>query len=228
MVRRRRARGYPLAQLVGLEEGYARLWDLYSQSVKPSSEVHVTAGYQLYESIVEALRPAVAQGVTSVLIATPDEKQYSSFIEHLRRRHGWLLRSSSASRTAFAHILKPASSPEQVRDLAKSEEFKKKLEALLEEDQLHIISLLEERLNTREGVKTLLFSMEDVEDAVYRASKHVESILVTERFRDANRRRIDRLLQIAINKKMKTKIIRKGTAADARISQFGGLLCILE
>lgn len=226
--RRRRTRGYPLAGLVGLEGSQAHIWDLYSESVKLNREVQGAPGYGLYESIVEALRPAIVRGVRSILIATPDNKEYGSFIDHLRRRHSWLFRSGSQGRTVFAQLSRPATSPEQVRSLVKSEEFKEKLAAVLGEDLLHILNLLDQRLSDSQGVETMLFSLKEVEAAVYRDGKSVEYILVTERFRDQNRGRIERLLQMASNKKMKTRIILRDTSAEARVSQFGGLLCLLR
>ena len=85
-----------------------------------------------------------------------------------------------------------------------------------------------ERLNDPEGIEALLFTLEEVENAVYGNVRSPEYILVTELFRSKNRRRTQRLLQVATNKNIRTAIIKPNTPAGARMAQFGGLVCMLR
>jgi stalled ribosome rescue protein Dom34 len=90
------------------------------------------------------------------------------------------------------------------------------------------MGVLEKRLNDPEGIETLLSALGDVEDAVYRSERSPEYILVTEVFRSRNRRRAGRLLQVAANKNVRTRIVKADTSAGARVTKFGGLVCMLR
>ena len=89
------------------------------------------------------------------------------------------------------------------------------------------MAVLEKRLNDPEGIETLLFTLKEVENAVYGGEESPEYVLVTEVFRSRNRRRVDRLLQVAGNKGVRTRIVRADTSAGVRMTQFGGLVCML-
>jgi stalled ribosome rescue protein Dom34 len=91
-----------------------------------------------------------------------------------------------------------------------------------------VMGVLEKRLNDSEGIETLLFALGEVEAAVYGGERSPEYILVTEVFRSRNRRRAERLLQVAANKGVRTRIVRADTSAGARVTQFGGLVCMLR
>jgi hypothetical protein len=79
-VTRRRAykRGYPVVLLVGFEGDRAILWQVFSHVVK----LHLTlkldgkrtdemALYNFHESVIDALRPALKEGVRSIVVTTP-------------------------------------------------------------------------------------------------------------------------------------------------------------
>lgn len=217
-----------MATLVGLEEDQASIWQIYSESVKPFKLIQAGDEYGFYESIVDTLRPIIRQGVRSVLVAASDEKDYEGFTNHIRKHHGWLLKGGSLNTATFEHVPKPAADANQVRDLIKSRSFKEKLTEVSQEDIGQVVDVLEEHLNDPEGIETLLFTLREAEDAVHGDEKSPEYILVTELFRARNRRRTDRLLQVAANKGVKTRIIKPDTPAGARISQFGGLVCLLR
>jgi len=225
MPRRGGRRGYPLAVQIGLEGGQAFVWSVFSESVKPGERVLGDDEYNFYESVVDVLRPVIRQGVKSVLIAAPDEKDYKSFMDHIGEHQGWLLKGGLNS-VAFEHLPKPATNVDQVRGLVKSHGFREKLSEVYEGDIRQVMGALEKRLNDPEGIEALLFALREVEDAVYQ-NKGPEYILVTEPFRSRNRQRIDRLLQVAANKGIKTRIIGPDAPQMVRLEQFGGLVCML-
>lgn len=228
MPRRRRRRGYPAAILIGLEKGQAFVWDVYSESVKPGKRIRGDDEYNFYESIVDVLRPRIEDGVKGVLIAAPDEKDHQGFMNHIKRHQGWLLGGWSLNTVTFEHVPASALNADQVRDLVKTRGFKEKLAEVTGGDIRRVMNVLEKRLNDPEGIEALLFTLEEVENAVYGNERSPEYILVTELFRSKNRRRTQRLLQVAANKNVRTVIIKPDTPAGARITQFGGLVCMLR
>jgi stalled ribosome rescue protein Dom34 len=216
-----------VAMLVGLEGGQASTWSIYSESVKPGERIQGDNEYNFYEGIVDALRPGIREGVKTILVAAPDGRDYEKFMDHIGKHQGWLLRGWRLNTVTFERILEPAMSVDQVRGLVKSHGFKGRLSEVTWGDISQVMGVLERRLSDPGGIETLLFALGDVEDAVYGGERSLEYILVTEVFRSRNRRRVERLLQVAGNKGVRTRIVRADTSAGARISQFGGLVCML-
>ena len=214
--------------LVGLEGRQAFTWNIYSESVKPGERIRGDDEYNFYEGIVDVLRPGIREGVKTILVAAPDERDYRCFMDHIGKHQGWLLRGWSLNTVTFERIPEPAMSADQVRDLVKSDGFKGRLSEATREDIHRVMGVLEKRLSDPEGIESLLFALGDVEDAVYGGERSPEYILVTEVFRSRNRRRADRLLQVAANKGVRTRIVRADTSAGARVTQFGGLVCMLR
>lgn len=214
--------------LIGLEGNQAATWNIYSESVKSGERIRGDGGYNFFESIVDILRPRVKQGIKSVLIAAPDEEDYRNFIDHIRKHQSWLLSGWSLNTVTFEHVTEPAMTANQVRDLVKAHGFKEKLAETHRGDLLQVMSVLEKRLSDPEGIETILFTLKEIEDAVYGDGMSPEYILVNELVISRNRRRTQRLLQVAANKKIKTRIIEQDTSAGVRITQFGGIVCILR
>ena len=227
MPRRRRRRGYPQAILIGLEGSQATTWNIFSESVRPGDRIRGDDKFRFYESIIDLLRPNLKQGTKSILVATDDEREYRRFLGHIEKHQSWLLKGWGLNTATFEHISEPAMDIEQVRRLVKAHGFREKLSEVTQGDIGQVMSVLEKRLNDPQGIETVLFSLNEVEDAVYRSEESPEYILVTELFRSRRRRRTDRLLQVAANKNVKTRIIETGTPAGTRLSQFGGLVCML-
>jgi stalled ribosome rescue protein Dom34 len=213
--------------LIGLEGNQAFIWDIYSKSVKPGKRIQGDDGYNFYESIVDVIRPGVKRGVKSILVAATRESDYRNFMGHIRKHQGWLLGGWNLNTVSFEHINEPAVNTDQVRDLVQARGFKEKLTKVYQEDLQQVTKTLEKRLNDPKGIETLLFSLKEVENAVYGNEKRLEYILITELYRSKNWRRTHRLLQVAANKNIKTRIIKSETPTGARITQFGGLICML-
>jgi stalled ribosome rescue protein Dom34 len=213
--------------LIGLEGDRASTWDIYSESVKSGAQIQGEDEYNFYESIVDALRPSIKEGVKSILIAAPNEKDYRAFMDHIRKHQGWLLGGWSLNTATFTHIREPAMSARQVRELVGTRGFREKLTEASQGDIQQVMGVLEKRLNDPEGIETVLFTLKEVEEAVYGNGETPEYILVTELFLSRNRRRTTRLLQVAANRDVRTRIIGPDTPAGARIAQFGGLVCML-
>ena len=226
MSRRRRRRGYPQAILIGLDGNRATTWIIFSESIRLGKNLTGEGDFTFYESLIDTLRPALKEGIKTILIAATDEKNYEDFLNHVKKHQNWLLNGWSLNTVAFEHIPGSAMNITQVRDLVTKHGFHEKFQETHTEGIQQVINLLEKRLNDPRGIETLYFSLNEVEQVVYGEKPTPEYILVTEKFRDKNRRRVQRLFQIANNKNVKTRIVKNETQAGIRITQLGGLVCL--
>ena len=227
MSRRGRRRGYPVAVLIGLEGLKAHFWNVFSQSVRKGQVLQGENEYNFYESIVDQLRPGFKQGLKTILVATPNEKEYKRFMEHIRKHQGWMLKGYSLNIVTFEYLAEEATELLAVQELVRKGDFRSKLAEVSSGDISQVMNHLEKLLNDPKGIETLLFTLREVENAVY-GDTPVEYILITEAMNRRFGRRTNRLLQIAQNKKIQTRIIARGNPAESRIVQLGGLVCILK
>ncbi len=105
--------------------------------------------------------------------------------------------------------------------------FSDKIRQAGEGDLKLVMSVLEKRLSSRDGIETLMFSLDEAEDAVY-SGRAVEYIITSQRFQERHRRRMQRLFQVAENKGVKTRVLPSDSPHMGRIAQFGGLICLLR
>jgi stalled ribosome rescue protein Dom34 len=228
MPRKRRSRGYPTALLVGLENKMAFFWNIFSNSVKPGAVKNWEDNeYNFLESLVDELRPSFKQGIKTVLLASESRKEYDVFMVHIKKHHGWMLKGYELNRVVFQFVKGSAKDVETVTELANTSGFRKKIRQAEEVDMKHVISILEKRLASRKDIESLKFSLNEVEDAIY-GGEEVEYILTSHIFQEQHRRRIQRLFQVAENKGVKTKILSQDSQHIGRITQFGGLICLLR
>jgi len=220
----KRRRGYPVAVLVGLEKGAAYIWDVFSESVKPGPHMTLSGtNYSFHDAIVDQLRPRLKEGVKTVLVATEDKALYNAFMGHVGRHHDWLLRGWELNTVTLIHIQGRARTAEEVRTLAASDEFRSRLSEASEGDLDKIMGVLEKRLNTSEGIDTLMLSLNDVEARVY-GDESPDYILVTDEFTRRHRGRAQRLLQVAQNRGVKTRTVPTGSRHALRLVQLGGIV----
>ncbi len=224
----RRKRGYPVAVLIGLEPDKATLWSIYSESIKPDTSItRETRSYNFYEAIINHLRPSIKQGVKTVLIATQDEKNYQELHEHIEKHQRWLIAGYELNRVTLEYVEGSANNLDSVVELIEAAGLQKKIQQASNEDLKRIMNVLERRLGTPEGIDTLLFTLAEVEDIVYRDQLQPEYILITTGFRRSHGRRTHRLLQVAQNKGIKSITIEDNSKIGARVSQFGGLIALM-
>ena len=227
MSRRGRRRGYPVAVLIGLKGMKAHFWNVFSESVRKGEIIQGEDEYNFYESIVDLLRPGFKQGLKTILVATPVEKAYKKFMEHVRKHQGWMLKGYSLNIVTFEHLAEEATELLAVQELVRRRDFRSKLTEVSSGDISQVMDHLEKLLNDPKGIETLLFTLREVENAVY-GDASVEYILITESLNRRFGRRTSRLLQIAQNRNIQTRIIARGNPGEVRIIQLGGLVCILK
>jgi len=229
-------RGYPVAILLGFESDHAVLWHVFSHVAK----LHVTlklngkrpderALYSFHESVVDALRPALDEGIRSIIVTAPMRTTYAQdFLDHVQRHHAYLFQPKSANRATFAQLVGSADEPHKVAELVKTKEFHKLLAETTSDEVDLILNALEKRLYNVNTGSAVLFSLKEIEVRVYdrKMGNGTETnyLILTDKYiaDSKDRNRINRLLQIANNRKVKTRIVNVETPAGKRISQLGG------
>lgn len=231
-------RGYPVALLIGFEVDRAVLWQVFSQVVKPLVTLRLTgrrtdekAVYNFHESVVVALRPVMKEGVRSIVAAAPARTTYASdFLNHVRRHHGYLFQSKVPNRVTVAELVGSADQPHEVAELVKTREFRRSIEETTSGEADFIVDALEERLSSLEGGSGVLFSLREIEDVVYDRERKSGFgsgfLMLTDKYLadSQDKNRVQRLLQVSQNRKVKTRIVSAETPAGKRISQFGGIV----
>ena len=233
-------RGYAVAILVGLKEDQAVLWKVYSHIVKPEKTLPLTgyrsdpkAVYNFHESIVNALRPAMKEGVKSIVLASPPRTNFAAdFQKHVREHHSWL--TSGSSKATFAEMTGSATTIHEVTVLTRGPDFKRIVGETTGEETENLLELLEKRLNAQSQEPLVLYSLEEIEDKVFSqwipSKPKPEYILATDTYLAGSRQknRIQKLTQIAMKRGVKTRVVNSETAAGKRLLQLGGLVCILK
>ena len=224
---RRRTRGYPIAVLIGLENTRAIIWNIYSRSIKPDTTIQRESNqYNYYEAVIDNLRPKVKQGVKTVVIASPDTKNYDTFREHIEKHQRWLIAGYELNRVTLSYIEGSALDIDAVMMLVEKSGLKRTIDLASRADIKRVMDVLEKRLGTPEGIDTLRFTLSEVEDEVYEPHGSAEYVLITTDFQQNHRRKTQRLLQIAQNKGIKTMLVEAETSMGARLTQFGGIICM--
>ena len=231
-------RGYAVALLVGFEGDHAVLWQVFSHVVK----LHLTlklggkrtdekALYSFHESVVDALRPMLKEGVRSIVVTAPMKTTYAAdFLDHVRKHHGYLMQSKSSNRATFAMLVGSADQPQRVTELVKTKEFRELIAETISEEADHTVNILEKYLYSIDSNCVVLFSLREIEDMVYNRERNndfrTEYLMLTDKYlaEAEDKNRIHRLLQISQNRKVKTRIVKAETVAGKRISQFGGIV----
>ncbi|HVP92418.1 MAG TPA: hypothetical protein VMS94_01615 [Acidobacteriota bacterium] len=236
--KQRYKRGYPVALLIGLENDNAVLWHVFSHIIKPHLTLELEekrtderALYNFHESLVEALKPTLKEGVKSIVIVAPTKTTYAEdFLDHVRKHHNYLVQSNNPNRATFAKLVGSADQPSKVAQLVKTKEFHELITETTSREADHIVNILEKHLNSIGSNSIALFSLKEIEEMVYNQETNddprIKYLLLTDKYlaEADDKNRIHKLLQISKNKKMKTRIVKTETAVGKRISQFGGIV----
>jgi stalled ribosome rescue protein Dom34 len=231
-------RGYSVALLVGLEDNRAVLWQIFSNVAKPYATTNLDgkrtdyrALYNFHESIVNALRPTLNEGARSIVVTSPMKTTYATdFLDHVRKHHAHLIQSKNPDGATFATLVGSADQPYRVAELVKTKEFLQLIAETTSHEADHIVYALDKNIYNINGNSAALFSLKEIEDKVYDLKEgdnfRTDYLVLTEKYlADAeDKSRVHRLLQIARNMKIETKIVKAETPAGKRISQFGGIV----
>jgi stalled ribosome rescue protein Dom34 len=238
--KKRYKRGYPVAILLGLEEDTAVIWKVFSNVVKHEKTLHfsVTGNtpktvYNFHESIVNALRPTLKEGVRSIIVASPPRSNHNQdFINHICEHHKWL--TQGPNKAAFSKIARSASTKSQVTALTRSPVFRQIIRETTAEETENLIGILENRLNASDNENLLLFSLEEAENMILKRQKpnkpKPDYLLLTDRYlaENSQKNRVHRLMQIAATRDVKTRIVNAESPAGVRLTQLGGFICLAQ
>ena len=239
MKQKKYKRGYPVAILIGLEDK-AVLWKVFSKVVKAEKTLTLDGArsnpkalYNFHESIINALRPTLKEGVRSIILASPPRtNRAQELLNHVRQHHTWL--NQGPNKATFSEITGNASNPSQVATLTRTNDFHELISQTTSEETENLIDLLEKRLNTSNRGDAVLFSLKEAENLILKRQKpsrpKPEYLLLTDRYLADNREknRLHRLMQIAQNKKVKTRVINAESPAGQRLTQLGGIVCLAQ
>ena len=236
--KRRSRRGYPVALLVGFEDDHAILWRIFSRVVKLSLRLELDgkradekALYNFHETVVDALKPVLKEGIRSIVVTAPVRTTYSQdFLDHVHKHHRYLIQSKRPNRANFAELVGSADDRLKVAELVKTKKFTELIAETTSEEADQVVNSLEKHLYGTGNNAVVLYSLKEIEDIVYDRERNnkfrTEYLLLTDKYLadSKQKNRIHRLLQISKNKKVKTRIINAETPAGNRISQFGGIV----
>jgi len=233
-------RGYPVAILAGLEENRVVFWKVFSNVVKPEKTLWIDgtrkdskAVYNFHESIVNALRPTLKEGVRSIILASPARTNHARrFIDHIHGHHAWLVQDPN--KTVFSEITGSAVTQSEVAALTRTPAFHRQICETTSEETEKLIDLLEKRLNTSNQDTVVLYSLKETEDLILGPRKprrpQPEYLMLTDKYLSdsCEKNRIHRLIQIATNRNVKTRIVDAESTAGLRLTQLGGLVCLTQ
>ena len=231
-------RGYPVAVLVGIEQDHAALWQIFSQVAKHQQTITLNgdrkdqkAIYGFHETIINALRPVLKEGVRSVIVASPPRTSYAQgFLSHIKVHHAWLLQGTN--KASFSQITGSASAPSEVAGITKTSNFKQLIQENAAEETENLLEILEKRLSKTDNL--VLFSLQEAENLILNpqtaGKPQPEYLLLTDDYLAGSRQknRVNRLMQIAARNGVKTRVIDTESNAGARLKQLGGIVCLAK
>ena len=233
-------RGYPVAILAGLEDDRAVLWKVFSNVVKPEKTIWLggtrndqKAVYNFHEAIVNALRPTLKEGVRSIILASPTRTNHAQrFIDHIRGHHAWLVQGPN--KAIFSETTGSAGTLSEVTALTRAPVFRQLISETTSEETENLVDMLEKYLNASNQNTVVLYSLEETEDLITGSRKpgrpKPEYLMLTDKYLSDSREknRIHRLMQIATNRNVKTRIVDAESPAGLRLTQLGGMVCFAQ
>ncbi len=245
MVKKRKKqvkRGHPIAILIGLHDNNAVFWRIFSENIR--LHFRIKRGrkrrnqdkkqlYHFHEEIINILRPIVKEGIRSVILLSPPKEEYSNeFLNHVNKHHSWLLKKGD-NQVVFSKIIgNQAKTQKDVYYLKTQNYFKDIVDKTSNQEGLLILEELTEIINKNEKFSKILYTWREI-DTELRLIKQNPNlpkpnyIILTEEYlkNPKNRNKTHRILQIAKNLEIKTKIVKLESKAGAIVEQFGGLIC---
>ena len=243
--RRRVKRGHPVAILIGLHDNDAVFWRIFSETIWPHFKINRGRKrrnqnkkqlYHFHEEIINTLRPIINEGIRSVILLSPPKEEYSDeFLNHVNKHHSWLLKKG-VKQVVFSKIIgNQAKTQKDVYYLKAQESFKEIVDETSNQEGLLILEELTEIINKNEKFSKILYTCREIDHEL----RHIKQnssltkpnyIILTEEYlkNPKNRNKTYRILQIAKNLEIKTKIVSQESEAGAIVSQFGGLVCYFK
>jgi len=243
--KRRVKRGHPIAILISLHDNDAVFWRIFSEVIKLYFKIKRGRKrrnqdkkqlYHFHEEIINVLRPIIKEGIRSIILLSPPKEEYSNeFLNHVNKHHSWLLKKGD-KQVVFSKIIgNQAKTQKDVYYLKKQKYFKDIVDETSNQEGLLILKKLTEIINKNEKFSKILYTWRKIDYELRLIKKYPNLpkpnyIILTEEFLEnpKNRNKTHRILQIAKNLEIKTKIVKQESEAGAIVDQFGGLVCYFE
>jgi stalled ribosome rescue protein Dom34 len=176
------------------------------------------------------LRPTLNEGVRSILLASPARTNHAQrFIDHIHQHHAWLVQGPN--KAIFSEANGPAGTLSEVTALTRTPAFRRLISETTSEETENLVDLLEKYLHASNQNAIVLYSVEEIEDLILGQPKagrpKPEYLMLTDKYLSGSRQknRIHRLMQIATNRNVKTRIVDAESPAGLRLAQLGGVVC---
>jgi stalled ribosome rescue protein Dom34 len=110
--------------------------------------------------------------------------------------------------------------------------FKQLIQENATEETENLLEVLEKRLNAADNL--VLFSLPEAETLILNpqlpGKPQPEYLMLTDDYLAKSRQkyRVNRLMQVALNKQVKTRVIDAESNAGARLTQLGGIVCLAK
>ena len=234
-------RGHPVALIVGIHDDRAIFWRVFSEIVRQDVIIKRNRKrkyqdnkqlYHFHEDIVDKLRPFVKEGIKSLLIASPPKNAYSKeFLSHINKHHSWMLKKGE-NKAIFTEIFGSANTLKEVHNLVRQDNFKEAVEETSNQETMLILEDLNEVINTSDS--KILYTLKEIEQEIDKKWKESENkphyIIITDEYLGTPkyRNRAHRILQIARNHGIKTKVVNVETNAGITVKGYGGLICFTK
>ena len=240
--KKRSKRGHPIAVLIGLHDNDAVFWRIFSETIRPHFKVNRGRKrrnqskmqlYHFHEAIINTLRPVIKEGIRSVILLSPPKEEYSEeFLNHVNKHHSWLLKQGD-NQVIFSKIVgNQAKTQKDVYYLKTQEYFKEIVGKTSNQEGLLILEELTKVINKNEKFSKILYAWREIDYELRLIKQNPKLpkpnyiILTEEYLKDSkNRNKTHRILQIAQNLEIKTKIVSKESEAGVIVDKFGGLVC---
>lgn len=238
-------RGHPLAILIGLHDDDAVFWRIFSETIR--LHIKISRGrkrknqdknqlFHFHEEIVNILRPIIKEGIRSVILLSPPKEDYSvEFLNHVNKHHSWLLKKGE-KQVVFSKIIgNQAKNLKDVLYLKTQDSFQEIVAETSNQEGLLILEELTEIINRNEKFSRILYTWKEVDYELRRINHDPNLIkpnyiILTEEYlkNPKNRNKTHRILQIAQNLEIKTKIVSEESEAGVVVKKFGGLICYFK
>ncbi len=243
--KRRPKRGHPIGILIGLHIDNAVIWKVYSNSIR--FFLKVSRGrkrrnqsrkqlYNFHEKLINVLRPIIKEGNRNLILLSPPKELYSNeFLNHINKHHRWLLKKGESQVILSKVVGNQAKTKKDILYLKSQESFKNIIDKSSNQEGLLILGQLKDLINKNENHSKILYTLEEINRELRLIKENPNKnkpnyIILTEEYitNPKNRNKAHRILQIAKNLEIKTKIVKQESEAGAILDKFGGLICFFE
>jgi stalled ribosome rescue protein Dom34 len=229
---------------VGFDQQAIHIWKVFSETVRKYKSTKLPRKwknaskkdmYHFFEDLIDLLRPLMESGLKSVLLAEPQGSNWTTkFMEHTQKHHRWLLNSKGSTQVALGQIAGNAHNLSGARYLIEQEKIQNLIKKITSEAAYFLIKELEKSINSNNPNILVVYGLKEIENIIYEGGKKdnsvaekVDYLLLTDKFLEnhEDKNRVYRLIQIAENKGIITKVVFEESPAGKRIDQFGGVIC---